>query len=238
MLIREPCLSNFLPLRHKIANVSRYAIRSLKTLLFVSLQFNYTIACQYHLTLSLSRRGNEQSTELLEDTHFIISYFRVSVLARSTPVARHNTNRTGNNLSYLYGGDAGFVARYERISERTFPSRERQPGDNRGSRGIDAPQPRCVKSPRTIKNKPFSRLAFLVEMRDLPYSDCYRRSIACSRRGSHGDAVLRFFKIAINPRFGIKKGTAFAVPFLVEMRGFEPRFILTRPIPSTRLVGD
>lgn len=185
MLIREPCLSNFLPLRHKIANVSRYAIRSLKTLLFVSLQFNYTIACQYHLTLSLSRRGNEQSTELLEDTHFIISYFRVSVLARSTPVARHNTNRTGNNLSYLYGGDAGFVARYERISERTFPSRERQPGDNRGSRGIAAPQPRCVKSPRTIKNKPFSRLAFLV-----------------------------------------------------EMRGFEPRFILTRPIPSTRLVGD
>ena len=40
----------------------------------------------------------------------------------------------------------------------------------------------------------------LVEMRGLPYSDCYRRSIACSRRGSHGDAVLRFFKIAINPR--------------------------------------
>ena len=43
-------------------------------------------------------------------------------------------------------------------------------------------------------------------MRDLPYSDCYRRSIACSRRGSHGNAVLRFFKIAINPRFNdIKK---------------------------------
>ena len=40
----------------------------------------------------------------------------------------------------------------------------------------------------------------MVEMRDLPYSDCYRRSIACRRRGSHGDAVLRFFKIAINPR--------------------------------------
>ena len=58
---------------------------------------------------------------------------------------------------------------------------------------------------------------FLVWWRcgDLPYSDCYRRSIACSRRGSHGDAVLRFFKIAINPRFGIKKGTAFAVPFFV-----------------------
>ena len=54
----------------------------------------------------------------------------------------------------------------------------------------------------------------LMEMRGLPYSDCYRRSIACRRRGSHGDAVLRFFKIAINPRFGIKKGTAFAVPFL------------------------
>ena len=43
-------------------------------------------------------------------------------------------------------------------------------------------------------------------MRDLPYSDCCRRSIACSRRGSHGNAVLRFFKIAINPRFNdIKK---------------------------------
>ena len=42
----------------------------------------------------------------------------------------------------LFGGDAGFVARYERISERTFPSRERQPDDNRGSRGIAAPQPR------------------------------------------------------------------------------------------------
>ena len=78
----------------------------------------------------------------------------------------------------------------------------------------------------------------LVEMRDLPYSDCYRRSIACSRRGSHGDAVLRFFKIAINPRFGIKKGTAFAVPFLVEMRGFEPRFVLLHPTPSTCLFGD
>ena len=142
LLISETILSNYLPLRHKIANASRYAIRSLKILLYVSLQLNYTTACQYHLTLSLSRRGNEQSTELLEDTHFIISYFRVSVLARSTPVARHNTNRTGNNLSYLYGGDAGFVARYERISERTFPSRERQPDDNRGSRGIAAPQPR------------------------------------------------------------------------------------------------
>ena len=35
---------------------------------------------------------------------------------------------------------------------------------------------------------------FVVEMRDLPYSDCYRRSIACSRRGSHGNAVLRFFQ--------------------------------------------
>lgn len=47
---------------------------------------------------------------------------------------------------------------------------------------------------------------FVVEVRDLPYSDCYRRSIACSRRGSHGNAVLRFFKIAINPRFDdIKK---------------------------------
>ena len=59
-----------------------------------------------------------------------------------------------------------------------------------------------------------SGFALLWRCGGLPYSDCYRRSIACSRRGSHGDAVLRFFKIAINPRFGIKKGTAFAVPFL------------------------
>jgi len=41
-----------------------------------------------------------------------------------------------------------------------------------------------------------------------------------------------------NPRFGIKKGTAFAVPFLVEMRGFEPRFVLLHPTPSTCLFGD
>ena len=58
-----------------------------------------------------------------------------------------------------------------------------------------------------IKNQGGRIGSFLVWWRcgDLPYSDCYRRSIACSRRGSHGDAVLRFFKIAINPRFGIKK---------------------------------
>ena len=35
-----------------------------------------------------------------------------------------------------------------------------------------------------------------------------------------------------------KKGTAFAVPFLVEMRGFEPRFVLLHPTPSTCLFGD
>lgn len=139
----------------------------------------------------------------------------------------------------------------------------------------------------------------MVEMRGLPYSDCYRRSIACSRRGSHGDAVLRFFKIAINPRIGIKKeqpslflfwwrcgicskqslrnsevyeltrrrsvspGTGVHVAkqrhgfcraksplrnkkrnslrcsfFVVEMRGFEPRFVLLHPTPSTCLFGD
>lgn len=78
----------------------------------------------------------------------------------------------------------------------------------------------------------------LVEMRGLPYSDCYRRSIACSRRGSHGDAVLRFFKIAINPRFGIKKEQPSLFLFLVEMRGFEPRFVLLHPTPSTCLFGD
>lgn len=35
-----------------------------------------------------------------------------------------------------------------------------------------------------------------------------------------------------------KKRTAFAVPFLVEMRGFEPRFVLLHPTPSTCLFGD
>ena len=32
----------------------------------------------------------------------------------------------------------------------------------------------------------------LVEMRGLPYSDCYRRSIACSRRGSRCKATARW----------------------------------------------
>lgn len=73
-----------------------------------------------------------------------------------------------------------------------------------------------------IKNQGGRIGRFLVWWRcgGLPYSDCYRRSIACSRRGSHGDAVLRFFKIAINPRFGIKKRTAFAVPFFGGDAGF------------------
>ena len=82
----------------------------------------------------------------------------------------------------------------------------------------------------------------MVEMRGLPYSDCYRRSIACSRRGSHGDAVLRFFKIAINPRIDdIEKQVEQKVQLvsrLVEMRGFEPRFVLLHPTPSTCLFGD
>ena len=137
----------------------------------------------------------------------------------------------------------------------------------------------------------------------MPYSDCYRRSIACSRRGSrckatarllpceipadnkkqavstacffggdaefvanivcviterkclhfkaecqpgyrgsHGDAVLRFFKIAINPRIDdIEKQVEQEVQLvsrLVEMRGFEPRFVLLHPTPSTCLFGD
>ena len=76
----------------------------------------------------------------------------------------------------------------------------------------------------------------------LPYSDCYRRSIACSQRGSHGDAVLRFFKIAINPRIDdIEKQVEQEVQLvsrLVEMRGFEPRFVLLHPTPSTCLFGD
>lgn len=82
---------------------------------------------------------------------------------------------------------------------------------------------------------------FVVEMRDLPYSDCYRRSIACSRRGSHGNAVLRFFKIAINPRFDDIKNKSNRVQlvfFVVEMRGFEPRSTRPSSALSTRLVGD
>ena len=68
----------------------------------------------------------------------------------------------------------------------------------------------AVQNPRIVSIKKTSRTEFNLSFLwwrcgDLPYSDCYRRAIACSRRGSHGDAVLRFFKIAINPRFGIKK---------------------------------
>lgn len=61
-------------------------------------------------------------------------------------------------------------------------------------------------------------------------------------RGSHGDAVLRFFKIAINPRIDdIEKQVEQEVQLvsrLVEMRGFEPRFVLLHPTPSTCLFGD
>ena len=95
-----------------------------------------------------------------------------------------------------------------------------------------------------IKNQGGRIGSFLVWWRcgDLPYSDCYRRSIACSRRGSHGDAVLRFFKIAINPRIDdIEKQVEQEVQLvsrLVEMRGFEPRFVLLHPTPSTCLFGD
>ena len=49
-------------------------------------------------------------------------------------------------------------------------------------------------------------------------------------RGSHGDAMLRFFKIAIIPRIDdIEKQVEQEVQLvsrLVEMRGFEPRFVL------------
>ena len=61
-------------------------------------------------------------------------------------------------------------------------------------------------------------------------------------RGSHGDAVLRFFKIAIIPRIDdIEKQVEQEVQLvsrLVEMRGFEPRFVLLHPTPSTCLFGD
>ena len=61
-------------------------------------------------------------------------------------------------------------------------------------------------------------------------------------RGSHGDAVLRFFKIAIIPHIDdIEKQVEQEVQLvsrLVEMRGFEPRFVLLHPTPSTCLFGD
>ena len=61
-------------------------------------------------------------------------------------------------------------------------------------------------------------------------------------RGSHGDTVLRFFKIAIIPRIDdIEKQVEQEVQLvsrLVEMRGFEPRFVLLHPTPSTCLFGD
>ncbi len=41
-----------------------------------------------------------------------------------------------------------------------------------------------------------------------------------------------------NPRFGIKKEQPSLFLFLVEMRGFEPRFVLLHPTPSTCLFGD
>ena len=60
--------------------------------------------------------------------------------------------------------------------------------------------------------------------------------------GSHGYAVLRFVKIAINPRIDdIEKQVEQEVQLvsrLVEMRGFEPRFVLLHPTPSTCLFGD
>ena len=73
---------------------------------------------------------------------------------------------------------------------------------------LDTACPICLLCPlRTISaNAVRLHLSLLAVCRDLLISDCYRRSIACSRRGSHGNAVLRFFKIAINPRFDdIKK---------------------------------
>ena len=76
---------------------------------------------------------------------------------------------------------------------------------------------------------------FVVEVRDLPYSDCYRRSIACSRRGSHGNAVLRFFKIAINPRFDdIKKQVEQGSTCL--LCGGDAGFALQRLLPKVNRV--
>ena len=89
----------------------------------------------------------------------------------------------------------------------------------------------------TQKNKSdrVQLIFFVVEMRDLPYSDCYRRSIACSRRGSHGNAVLRFFKIAINPRFDdIKKQVEQGSTCL--LCGGDAGFALQRLLPKVNRV--
>ena len=150
----------------------------------------------------------------------------------------------------FFGGDAGFVANIVCvITERKYLhfKAECQPG-YRGSHGDAvlrffkiAINPRIDDIEKQVEQE-VQLVSRLVEMRGLPYSDCYRRSIACSRRGSHGDAVLRFFKIAINPRIDdIEKQVEQEVQLvsrLVEMRGFEPRFVLLHPTPSTCLFGD
>lgn len=59
---------------------------------------------------------------------------------------------------------------------------------------IEPPEYPVVFLTQKNKSDRVQLVFFVVEVRDLPYSDCYRRSIACSRRGSHGNAVLRFFQ--------------------------------------------
>lgn len=100
---------------------------------------------------------------------------------------------------YKDGGDAGFVANIVCvITERKclhFKA-ECQPG-YRGSHGDAvlrffkiAINPRIDDIEKQVEQE-VQLVSRLVEMRGLPYSDCYRRSIACSRRGSRCKATAR-----------------------------------------------
>ena len=91
----------------------------------------------------------------------------------------------------FFGGDAGFVANIVCvITERKclhFKA-ECQPG-YRGSHGDAVLRffkiaiiPRIDDIEKQVEQE-VQLVSRLVEMRGLPYSDCYRRSIACSRRG-------------------------------------------------------
>lgn len=97
MLIRTKFLSNHLPLRHKIANASRYAIRSLKILLVVSLQLKYTTACQYHFFFSLSRRGQRKFALQRTESE------------RASSVARVKINEGNHHIGYVKNQTSGLV---------------------------------------------------------------------------------------------------------------------------------
>ena len=99
----------------------------------------------------------------------------------------------------FFGGDAGFVANIVCvITERKYLhfKAECQPG-YRGLHGDAvlrffkiAINPRIDDIEKQVEQE-VQLVSRLVEMRGLPYSDCYRRSIACSRRGSRCKATAR-----------------------------------------------